>query len=164
MVAPIKTSLYKLTIDTNRKGIPLASLFTDLDAGSSLAIPASDDAPNVVSKMTGKYICYLMTWKISIQYHCGPDVTILASKTSFKYRIQSSHFEAMWLILSELIQRLANYWKDRGAKEVKDPKDAATKVDPLHVTYSDELPFQVLAKFLAVFLFITFFLGILCVD
>ena len=38
---------------------------------------------------------------ISIQYHCGLDATILVSKNSGRYRVQSTSFEGLWLLSDE---------------------------------------------------------------
>ena len=41
--------------------------------------------------------------------HGGGDCTILASKSNSKLRLQGSSFEALWLLLAQLVQRLQAY-------------------------------------------------------
>ena len=47
----------------------------------------------------------------------GSRVTLLASKTSQRYRIQSEQFEDLWLITNELIIRLQEYFEKQGIKD-----------------------------------------------
>ncbi|XP_073921419.1 protein PTHB1 isoform X7 [Castor canadensis] len=47
----------------------------------------------------------------------GSQVTLLASKTSQRYRIQSEQFEDLWLITNELILRLKEYFGKQGIKD-----------------------------------------------
>ncbi|XP_004647880.1 protein PTHB1, partial [Octodon degus] len=47
----------------------------------------------------------------------GSRVTLLASKTSQRYRIQSEQFEDLWLITNELILRLQEYFEKQGIKD-----------------------------------------------
>ncbi|CAO2635741.1 Protein PTHB1 [Lemmus lemmus] len=47
----------------------------------------------------------------------GSRVTLLASRTSQRYRIQSEQFEDLWLITNELILRLQEYFEKRGVKD-----------------------------------------------
>lgn len=44
------------------------------------------------------------------------DCTILVSKNSGKYRIQSQKFEGIWYILSELYTKSNQYFKQQGSK------------------------------------------------
>ena len=43
-------------------------------------------------------------------YVAGADVTILVSKKSGRYRLQSAAFEALAIITEELADRLTNYY------------------------------------------------------
>jgi Bardet-Biedl syndrome 9 protein len=56
----------------------------------------------------------------------GQEVTVLASKTSERYRIQSDHLEALAVIIDELVTRLSKYFAGRDTK--------------LHVSFSGTLP------------------------
>ncbi|XP_076976209.1 protein PTHB1 isoform X3 [Tamandua tetradactyla] len=47
----------------------------------------------------------------------GSRVTLLASKTSQRYRIQSEQFEDLWLITNELILRLQEYYEKQGIED-----------------------------------------------
>ncbi|EDO29499.1 predicted protein [Nematostella vectensis] len=88
---PMKNAQHKLTVDTNKSPANLAEVFP----GQS----------NISVIQSGVYVY--------ADYYGGPTVTILASKTSQRYRIQCDVFEGMWLVLYELIRRLeAHYKKD----------------------------------------------------
>jgi len=86
--APMKNANHKLTIDTNKPPVNLAEIFSDMVNDAVIPMAA-----------------------IGIQYFGGPVVTILASKTSQRYRIQCDVFQGMWLILYELCKRLEGYYK-----------------------------------------------------
>uniref|UniRef100_A0A8C5K108 Bardet-Biedl syndrome 9 n=1 Tax=Jaculus jaculus TaxID=51337 RepID=A0A8C5K108_JACJA len=47
----------------------------------------------------------------------GSRITLLASKTSQRYRIQSEHFEDLWLITKELILHLKEHFEKQGIKD-----------------------------------------------
>ncbi|XP_032228416.1 protein PTHB1 isoform X2 [Nematostella vectensis] len=87
---PMKNAQHKVTVDTNKSPANLAEVFPEMVDDAVIPLAA-----------------------IGIQYYGGPTVTILASKTSQRYRIQCDVFEGMWLVLYELIRRLeAHYKKD----------------------------------------------------
>ncbi|CAO2635742.1 Protein PTHB1 [Lemmus lemmus] len=92
---PSKTASHKLTIDTNKPPVSLPGLFPDF------ANQSDDDQVNVMGfRLLG-----------------GSRVTLLASRTSQRYRIQSEQFEDLWLITNELILRLQEYFEKRGVKD-----------------------------------------------
>ncbi|XP_036050164.1 protein PTHB1 isoform X2 [Onychomys torridus] len=92
---PSKTASHKLTIDTNKPPVGLPSLFPDF------ANQSDDDQVNVMGfRLLG-----------------GSRVTLLASRTSQRYRIQSEQFEDLWLITNELIFRLQEYFEKQGIKD-----------------------------------------------
>ncbi|KAL1781633.1 PTHB1 isoform X1 [Sigmodon hispidus] len=92
---PSKTANHKLTIDTNKSPVSLPGLFPDF------ANQSDDDQVNVMGfRLLG-----------------GSRVTLLASKTSQRYRIQSEQFEDLWLITNELILRLQEYFEKQGTKD-----------------------------------------------
>ncbi|XP_054548436.1 protein PTHB1 isoform X1 [Talpa occidentalis] len=92
---PSKTASHKLTIDTNKSPVSLLSLFP------GFANQSEDDQVNVMGfRLLG-----------------GSRVTLLASKTSQRYRIQSEQFEDLWLITKELIVRLQEYFEKQGIKD-----------------------------------------------
>lgn len=47
-----------------------------------------------------------MSSAAGVEYYTGSTVTILASKTSQRYRLQSDDFHALWLITEELVRRI----------------------------------------------------------
>ncbi|XP_031201486.1 protein PTHB1 isoform X1 [Mastomys coucha] len=92
---PSKTASHKLTIDTNKSPVSLLGLFPDF------ASPSDDDQVNVMGfRLLG-----------------GSRVTLLASRTSQRYRIQSEQFEDLWLITNELILRLQEHFEKQGTKD-----------------------------------------------
>ena len=50
---------------------------------------------------------------MSFAYGDGSDVTVIVSKNAGRYRLQSSTFGAMWLVLDELCHRLRRYYAAR---------------------------------------------------
>ncbi|XP_055974025.1 protein PTHB1 [Sorex fumeus] len=92
---PSKTASHKLTIDTNRPPVSLLSLFP------GFANQSEDDQVNVMG----------------FRFLGGSRVTLLASKTSQRYRIQSEQFEDLWLITNELIIRLHEHFEKQGVKD-----------------------------------------------
>ncbi|XP_064646409.1 protein PTHB1-like [Lineus longissimus] len=89
--APIKNANYKVTIDTNKPPVNLNDLFPDLLGDYA-------DGPGNA---------------LGFQYYGGPVVTMLASKTSQRYRLQCDSFEPMWLLANELVNRLSGYFKGK---------------------------------------------------
>ncbi|XP_078198302.1 protein PTHB1 isoform X15 [Callithrix jacchus] len=92
---PSKTASHKVTIDTNKSPVSLLGLFP------GFASQSDDDQVNVMG----------------FHFLGGSQVTLLASKTSQRYRIQSEQFEDLWLITSELILRLQEYFEKQGVKD-----------------------------------------------
>ncbi|XP_058533958.1 protein PTHB1 isoform X2 [Ochotona princeps] len=92
---PSKTASHKLTIDTNKPPVSLLSLFP------GFANQSDDDQVNVMG----------------FRFLGGSRVTLLASKTSQRYRIQSEQFEDLWLITNELIHRLQEHFEKQGIKD-----------------------------------------------
>ncbi|KAM4600656.1 protein PTHB1 [Polymixia lowei] len=56
---------------------------------------------------------------LAFQFLSGARVTMLASKTSQRYRIQSDSFEDMWLVVKELVQRLGAHFSKLGVKDFR---------------------------------------------
>ncbi|XP_035554248.1 protein PTHB1 isoform X2 [Canis lupus dingo] len=92
---PSKTASHKLTIDTNKSPVSLLSLFP------GFANQSEDGQVNIMG----------------FRFLGGSRVTLLASKTSQRYRIQSEQFEDLWLITNELIIRLQEYFEKQGIKD-----------------------------------------------
>lgn len=91
-VLPVKNATHKITLDTNKPPVNLNDLFPDLlgeNAGGQGAA-------------------------LGFQYIGGPVVTVLASKTSNRYRLQCDLFEGLWYVVRELVSRLTGHFKSKG--------------------------------------------------
>ena len=55
---------------------------------------------------------------IGFQLLAGTKVTLVVSKTSERYRLQSDCFEALVLFEAELVKRLRQYYDDRVSSDV----------------------------------------------
>uniref|UniRef100_A0A669DHB2 Bardet-Biedl syndrome 9 n=1 Tax=Oreochromis niloticus TaxID=8128 RepID=A0A669DHB2_ORENI len=88
---PPKATKFKITVDTNQPPVDLSSIFREDKDGNSLAF----------------------------QLLSGARVTVLASKTSQRYRIQSDSFEDMWLVVKELVHRFDQHFSKVGIKDFK---------------------------------------------
>ncbi|KAL4657494.1 protein PTHB1 [Arapaima gigas] len=95
--APSKNAKYKITIDTNK---PLVSL--------------GDVFPEFMEKSEEKEGNTLAFQLISSSI-----VTVQASKTTQRYRIQSEVFEDMWLVTKELLQRFNTFFAEQGVKDFR---------------------------------------------
>lgn len=106
-VLPVKSAVHKLTIDTNKSPVSLNDIFPDMlgeNAGGQGAA-------------------------LGFQFYSGPVVTVLASKTSQRYRLQCDRLEAMWIPLKELVNRLNQHFS-RG------------KFNDFKVSFDGSLPLQ----------------------
>ncbi|XP_025956556.2 protein PTHB1 isoform X2 [Dromaius novaehollandiae] len=92
---PSKTANHKLTIDTNKPPVSLLTIFPDF------ADQSEDDQSNA----------------LGFQFLTGSKITLLASKTSQRYRIQSDQLEDLWLITKELTLRLEEHFKKENCKD-----------------------------------------------
>uniref|UniRef100_A0A8C4FC78 Bardet-Biedl syndrome 9 n=1 Tax=Dicentrarchus labrax TaxID=13489 RepID=A0A8C4FC78_DICLA len=95
--SPAKTTKFKITVDTNQPPVDLNSIFPEFSAKSE------DKDGN----------------SLAFQFLSGAKVTVLASKTSQRYRIQSDSFEDMWLVVKELVQRFDRNFSKLGVKDFK---------------------------------------------
>ncbi|CAL8247598.1 unnamed protein product [Lota lota] len=95
--SPAKSAKHKITVDTNKPPVNLTTVFPEFydkseeNDGNSLAV----------------------------QFLSGARVTILASKTSQRYRVQSESFEDMWLVIKELVQRFEHHFTQQGVKDLR---------------------------------------------
>ncbi|XP_026225869.1 protein PTHB1 [Anabas testudineus] len=94
---PAKTTKFKITVDTNQPPVDIKSIFPEFSAKSE------DKDGN----------------SLAFQFLSGAKVTVLASKTSQRYRIQSDSFEDMWLVVKELVQRFNQHFSKLGVKDFK---------------------------------------------
>ncbi|NWJ06673.1 PTHB1 protein, partial [Crypturellus undulatus] len=92
---PSKTANHKLTIDTNKPPVSFLTIFPDF------ADQSEEDQSNA----------------LGFQFLTGSKVTLLASKTSQRYRIQSDQLEDLWLITKELTLRLEEHFKKQNCKD-----------------------------------------------
>ncbi|XP_077997147.1 protein PTHB1-like isoform X2 [Glandiceps talaboti] len=94
---PVKTAAHKITIDTNKSPVNLNDIFPEL-LGENAGGPGN---------------------ALGFQFLSGPKVTVLASKTSQRYRLQTDTLEAMWLVMKSLIDRLYAYHQSIGVQGFK---------------------------------------------
>uniref|UniRef100_A0A8C8APN9 Bardet-Biedl syndrome 9 n=1 Tax=Otus sunia TaxID=257818 RepID=A0A8C8APN9_9STRI len=92
---PSKAANHKLTIDTNKPPVSFLTIFPDFVDSSE------DDQANV----------------LGFEFLTGSKTTLLASKTSQRYRIQSDQLEDLWLITEELMLRLREHFKKQNCKD-----------------------------------------------
>ena len=105
---PSKDAKYKLTLETNTPDTPLLELFDDV-------IKEDDNLPpNAIG--------------LTLHTLLQPTVTIIVSKSSNKYRIQTDFYEALWIIIEVLNERLEAY--------------TAKSNTPLQLSFNEELPLQ----------------------
>ena len=119
VVSPLKNCQYMFTLDTNRSPPSLMDIFPDV------LEPVLRDSSNGEVARTAANV-------LTLVFHAGGaapgsnaqqsgsgggcDVTILVSKKSGRYRLQSSVFEALNLVTSELVSRLTGYYANEDAK------------------------------------------------
>ncbi|XP_071490439.1 protein PTHB1-like [Diadema antillarum] len=104
---PAKNAAHKITLDSNRNCANLIDIFPDLTGPEGLG---SGNA-------------------LGLQIYGGPKITLLASKSSQRYRLQCDIFEAMWLVMHEFIDRATIYHRNSGVKDFQ-------------LMYSSPLPMQ----------------------
>uniref|UniRef100_A0A4W3J114 Bardet-Biedl syndrome 9 n=1 Tax=Callorhinchus milii TaxID=7868 RepID=A0A4W3J114_CALMI len=92
---PSKNATNKITIETNKPPVNLLALFPDFLGQSD------DDQINV----------------LGLKLFSGATTTVLASKTSRRYRVQCDQFEDLWLITKEIVQRLQENFASQGTQD-----------------------------------------------
>ncbi|XP_031432807.1 protein PTHB1 [Clupea harengus] len=95
--APLKNAKYKITVDTNKPPVNLHQVFPDF------AVKSDDKEGGA----------------LAFRFITGSSVSVLASKSSQRYRIQSESFEDMWLIAKELVQRFDGHFAKQGVKDFR---------------------------------------------
>ena len=73
------------------------------------------------------------------QHFCGPFVTILSSKNSQRYRIQSDNLPALWLLIQSLENRLHAMF-DNNSSNNRNDSTSSSQNSPLEFSYSASLP------------------------
>ncbi|KAM6967643.1 protein PTHB1 [Aplochiton taeniatus] len=94
---PAKSAKHKITVDTNQPPVNLNTVFPEFSE------KATDKEGNT----------------LAFQFISGARVTVLASKTSQRYRIHSDGFEDMWLVVKELVQRFDQHFTKQGIKDFR---------------------------------------------
>ncbi|XP_047217820.1 protein PTHB1 isoform X2 [Girardinichthys multiradiatus] len=95
--SPAKTTKFKITVDTNQPPVDLSAIFREFSAKTE------DKDGN----------------SLAFQFLSGAKVTVVSSKTSQRYRIQSDSFEDMWLVVKELVQRFDQHFSKLEIKDFK---------------------------------------------
>ncbi|XP_008322019.1 protein PTHB1 [Cynoglossus semilaevis] len=94
---PAKTSKFKISVDTNQPPVNLNTIFPEF------LVKSEDKDGNAVA----------------FQFLSGASVTVVASKTSQRYRVQSDSFEDMWLVVKELLHRFDQHFSKLGVKDFR---------------------------------------------
>ncbi|KAM3873067.1 protein PTHB1 [Diretmus argenteus] len=94
--SPAKNTKFKITVDTNQPPVSLSLVFPEFSG-------KSEDKEN----------------SLAFQFLSGGRVTIQASKTSQRYRVQSDSFEDMWLVVKELVLRFDGHFSKMGVKDFR---------------------------------------------
>ena len=103
---PIKDADFKVTLSTNKPAVSLLELFPEFVLDSSMSNAAG------------------------FQVYGGPVITVLSSKTSQRYRLQSENLPAIWLITEQVKRRLEQrFTKSDGSSD-------------LECSYTSSLPLQ----------------------
>ncbi|CAL8290059.1 unnamed protein product [Merluccius merluccius] len=95
--SPAKSAKHKITVDTNKPPVNLTAVFPEFYEKSEESDGNS----------------------LAVQFLSGARVTVLASKTSQRYRVQSESFEDMWLVIKELVQRFEHHFIKQGVKDIR---------------------------------------------
>ncbi|KAM3613772.1 uncharacterized protein V6R79_004898 [Siganus canaliculatus] len=95
--SPAKTTNFKITVETNQAPVDLNSIFPEFSAKSE------DKDGN----------------SLAFQFLSGAKVTVVASRTSQRYRIQSDSFADMWLVVKELLHRFDRHFSKLGVKDFR---------------------------------------------
>ena len=95
LIPPIKNCQYMFTLDTNQTPPNMSELFADLFDNQTASEEARRNGESVVS------VAY---WANSA------DVTVLVSKKTRRYRVQSGMFDSLALVSCELVRRLKQWF------------------------------------------------------
>ncbi|GMH42672.1 hypothetical protein BSKO_10591 [Bryopsis sp. KO-2023] len=120
VVPPIKNAVYKLTLEANQPPPQLVNLFQEV----------VEECANANELMTRIQSGNVLTF----QHFNGINVSIIVSRTGSRYRIQSDTFEAMWLLLDELLLRLKDYYQLMEQGSASD--------ETFRISFQDPIPLQ----------------------
>lgn len=126
LVPPVKSSTFKFTLETNQNPVELTNLFEEM-------FHQPYCTPDWAKQVVGGSGTNVM----SFQYYNGAEATILVSKNAGRYRIQSNELEALWMVSSELVERLKLYFQRQGGAENKDSDEDMGGLD---IFYQEPLP------------------------
>ncbi|KAK9738823.1 PTHB1 N-terminus [Popillia japonica] len=110
---PLKDNKHKITLNLNETSVPLIELFSEFVGVNSLSSTSN---------------------AIGLKYFApdSPPVTILAAKSSKRYRLQSDELVCLNLLVEEVIRRLKDYYANRKS---------------FTITYSAQLPIDECVKY-----------------
>jgi len=120
ILPPKREATYKLTIQTDREPVLLSSVFSDMFLCESGTESTDLVSSNAVSFA---YLFHVQEELDVTESECSttdPRVpnkaiaTILLSRNSGRYRVQSTSMSALWLVLDELAARLKSRWAHSG--------------------------------------------------
>ncbi|CAG0912731.1 unnamed protein product [Notodromas monacha] len=106
-VCPVREADYKITLATSQTFVNLCAIFNEFEVVEGSSATA-----------------------FAFQFFCGPTVTVLASKNSQKYRLQSDDLPALWLLVDVLVSRV----EAKFASQKEDVCSFASTL-PLHEVY-----------------------------
>ncbi len=112
---PVKDADYKVTISTNKPAVSLLDLFPEFVLDANMANAAG-------------FRCYAGN---------ETPVTVLSSKTSQRYRLQSDNLPSLWLLTKEIEERLHKTHSGGGAGQ---QQQQHTSSSGLQCSYSSSLP------------------------
>ncbi|KAK7059243.1 Protein PTHB1 [Halocaridina rubra] len=105
---PSKEADHKITVTTNKPAVNLPELFPDFGLDGSV------------------------TTALGLQYYNGTEVTLLSSRTTNRYRLQSDSLSALWIILKEVLARLKGYWSNSSRKNGEELELGVASAIPVH--------------------------------
>ena len=117
VIQPVKTASYRVTLESNYPPPQLRALFEDVilqSAFSDELMAQGSSANNVVS----------------FRFLSGEECTVLVSKAAGRYRLQSEHFHALWMLAVELCSRLETYFAS----------GAQNGPEPFRISFEEPLP------------------------
>uniref|UniRef100_A0A7S2G715 PTHB1 N-terminal domain-containing protein n=1 Tax=Octactis speculum TaxID=3111310 RepID=A0A7S2G715_9STRA len=129
-----KKDTYRLTLDTNKPPCELLPVFDDMLA----QFGSTEEAAKVVGPTGNSVICF-QYWFQDEGSENPVDTTILVSKTTGRYRVQSTSLMALWIICDELVRRLKR-WFQNEADTVSEQKTDSKGL--FEIRYTDTIPFQ----------------------
>lgn len=121
VIPPVNASNFAYTLETKQPNPPLSTLFGDIFRP---AVAAQPDLAGHSDKL------------MSVRFHCGSEVTIRLSKNRIKCRLQSTRFEALWLVTNQLIRRLTSYTSRINQQNKQNGKEVVS----LGLSFNELLP------------------------